>query len=107
MLDFKVFDNGKDITLPAWITTGALKDRLGVDALAISASSNPVCVAVKEMLYDRKYVDLVAEVTSVLFDMLIAANEPAANPIFTGSGPMTAAKKARILNVNIANEERP
>ena len=60
------------------------------------------------MMYDRQYVDLTAEVTHTLFNMLIAANEPAASGAFPGSGPMTTAKKAIILDAsNILDVERP
>ena len=34
MFDLVPLNNGKDVTQQAWITTGALKDRLGVDALS-------------------------------------------------------------------------
>lgn len=91
----------------AWkIWPGSLKDRLGVDALAIAASNHPYCVAAIEMLRDRKYVDLKAPQTNMLFDMLIVANQPEANPLFPGSSPMTIEKKNNILNTPANQEEQ-
>jgi hypothetical protein len=92
---------------PNHITVGSLKDRMGMDALAIAVSSHPVCVALREMLYDRKFIDLDRPQTSQFLDMLINASQPAADPNFPGSGPMTEAKKSLILSTNIQEMERP
>lgn len=115
-LPFAEFDHiaevnvNQDGSIPAdtsWgIYPGPFKDRLGVDGLAIAASSHPVCAAVREMLYDRKYVDLKGEKVSILLDMLIATGQPEASPYFPGSSPMTPAKKAVILDTPPTAEER-
>lgn len=93
--------------LPNHITVGALKDRMGMDALAISVSTNPICIALKEMLYDRKFVDLDRPQVGQFFDMLISANQPEANPLFPGSGPITTQKKEQYLSKTILQIERP
>ena len=92
---------------PNHITVGSLKDRMGMDALAIAVSSHPVCVALREMLYDRKFIDLDRPQTAQFLDMLINASQPAADPNFPGSGPMTESKKNLILSTNIQEMERP
>lgn len=92
---------------PRHITVGAMKDRLGMDALALSVSTHDACVAVKEMLYDRQYVDLDSQKTSNLLDLLIATSQPATNAMFPGSGPMTSGKKANILGAVVLDSERP
>lgn len=89
------------------VSVGAFKDRLGVDALAIAVSTHPICVALREMLYDRKVVDLDRPDTGRFLDMLIAAGEPAANPLFPGSGPMTTEKMVVILGAPVEDNERP
>lgn len=89
------------------ISVGAFKDRLGMDALAIAVSNHPVCVALREMLYDRKWIDLDRPDAGRFLDMLVAANEPAANPLFPGSGPMTPEKRAQILGAPVQDAERP
>lgn len=89
-----------------WIDTGPFKDRLGMDALAIGASTHDACKGVMAMLEGRKYVDLKEVKTSAMLDILIATGQPAANPIFPGSGPMTGAKKATILNTPTTEKER-
>lgn len=94
-------------SLPNHITVGALKDRMGMDALAISVSDNPICIALKEMLYDRKFVDLDRPQVGQFFDMLILSNQPQANALFPGSGPMTTKKKEQYLSKTILPIERP
>lgn len=90
----------------AWhIYPGPFKDRLGLDGLAIAASTHPVCVAAREMLAGRLYIDLKGPKAAALLDMLIAAGQPAASPYFPGSGPMTTEKKAAILGTKPAAEE--
>ena len=89
------------------ISIGAFKDRLGMDALAIAVSTHPVCVALREMLYDRRWIDLDRPDAGRFLDMLVAANEPAANPLFPGSGPMTPKKRAQILDAPVQDAERP
>ena len=89
-----------------WIDVGPFRDRLGMDTLAIAASTHPVCLGVKEMLYDRKYIDLKDPRVSQLLDILIATDQPTASPYFPGSGPMTLIKKDLILNTPTTESER-
>lgn len=89
-----------------WIDVGPFRDRLGMDTLAIAASTHPVCLGVKEMLYDRKYIDLKDPRVSQLLDILIATTQPASSPYFPGSGPMTLIKKDLILNTPTTENER-
>lgn len=89
-----------------WLDVGPFKDRLGMDTLAIAASSHPVCLAVKEMLYDRKYIDLRDPKVTQLLDILIATSQPDTSPYFPGSGPMTAQKKDIIINAPTTESER-
>lgn len=89
-----------------WIDVGPFKDRLGMDTLAIAASTHPVCLGVKEMLYDRKYIDLKDARVAQLLDILIATAQPAASAYFPGSGPMTEIKKDIILNTPTTANER-
>jgi len=89
-----------------WIDTGPYKDRLGMDALAIGASTHDACKGVMAMLEGRKYVDLKDPKVGAMLNILIATNQPAANPIFPGSGPMTAAKKTAILTTPTTEKER-
>ena len=88
------------------IDVGPFKDRLGMDALAIGSSDNAACRAVKEMMYDRKYIDLKGAQTASMLDLLIATAQPTINPMFAGSGPMTLVKKAAILNTPTTDAER-
>lgn len=89
-----------------WVDEGPFKDRLGMDALAIAASTHDACKAVIAMLNNRKYVDLQGTSTSNLLDLLIATAQPTANPMFAGSGPMTPAKKNTILNTPVTSAEK-
>ena len=89
-----------------WVYVGPFKDRLGMDAPAIAASTHDACKGVMAMLSDRKYVDLKGDKAAMMLDILIATNQPTANPIFPGSGPMTAEKKAAILGTKPTDEER-
>ena len=95
------------VSLPRHLSVGAFKDRLGMDALAMAVSSHPVCVAVREMLYDRKLVDLDRPDLQAFLGMLMAAGQPEENPVFPGAGPMTEAKIAAILAAPIQDMERP
>lgn len=89
-----------------WIDVGPFRDRLGMDTMAIAASTHPVCLGVKEMLYDRKYIDLKDPRVSQLLDILIATAQPTASAYFPGSGPMTLIKKDIILNTPTTESER-
>lgn len=96
------------VSLPRHLSVGAFKRRLGMDALSIANSQHPVCIALRELLYDQPHVDLSegGDLDKYL-DMLIATAQPDAHPMFPGSGPMTAEKKAAILGAPIQDRERP
>lgn len=89
-----------------WIDVGPFKDRLGLDGLAISVSTHPVCAAVREQLYDRAFVDLQGAQLAQMLGMLKAAAQPTANPVFAGSGPMTDAKILAITTTPTVEAER-
>lgn len=89
-----------------WIDVGPFKDRLGIDGMALSASTNVTCQAIKEQLYDRKYVDLKSTQTAQLLGMLMAAVQPAANASFPGAGPITVLKIAAITGTPTTEAER-
>ncbi len=89
-----------------WIDVGPLKDRLGMDALALAASNDGVCKAVIEMLNGRKYGDLKDLRLANLLGLLAANNQPAADARFPSSGPMTPAKIAVILTTATTEDER-
>lgn len=101
------FVEGPPIIEPKIITVGAFKDRLGINALALAVSANPVCVAMREMLYDRSFVDLDrADLRSYLM-MLVNNNLPEARPEFPGSGPLTEQMVDDILGAPVEIYERP
>lgn len=110
----KKYENGQFVDVPVpplpelrYITVGAFKDRLGVNALALAVSVNPVCVAMREMLYDRSFVDLDrADLRSYLM-MLVNNNLPEARPEFPGSGPLTEQMVDDILGAPVQDYERP
>lgn len=107
MLEFNTAFSNTGALRPRHITVGAMKRRLGVDAMAIGVSAHDACLAAKEILYDQKYVNLNDPLIPSLLDMLISANQPAVNPMFPGSGPMTQEKKDLIMNAEIQEYERP
>lgn len=101
--------NWADPSLPiqyAWIDTGPWRDRFGTDWLAITSSDNPLCRACSQLYIDRKYIDVKDARNEQILDALIATNQPEANVLFPGSGPMTLAKKAAILNPVTTEYER-
>ena len=88
----------QELPASAWFMyPGPFKDRLGMDGLAIEASTHPICIAAKGTLTGRLYIDLKNPKVAAMLDMLIATGQPTASPYFPGSGPMTAEKKATIL----------
>lgn len=89
-----------------WLDTGPWRDRFGVDWLAITSSDNALCKACAQLYLDRKYVDLKDARNAQILDALIATAQPAANPLLPGSGPITPAKKAVILNQQTTDYER-
>lgn len=89
-----------------WMFVGRFKARLGADAIAIGASTDPACVAVGRLLEGQKYVDLQGAEVAALLDVLIAANQPTAWAYAPGSGPMTPAKKAAILTTPVPIDQR-
>lgn len=89
-----------------WIDTGPWRDRFGIDWLAILASTHDMCKAAASMWIDRKYINLKDPRNAQMIDALIATAQPAANPLFPGSGPMTAEKKTVILDAPTTEYER-
>ena len=89
-----------------WLDVGPFYDRFGADALAIAASNHGACKAVQTLTGVRKYIDLADPRIGAMIDMLIATAQPAAAAFAPGSGPMTAAKKAAILNPVTTEHER-
>ena len=89
-----------------FIYPGPFKDRLGMDALAIAASSHGACKAVIEMLNGRLYVNLKDAKTLMLLNLLKATSQPATDAMFSGSGPMTDPKIAAIIDTPTTEEER-
>ena len=89
-----------------WIDVGPFYDRFGPDALAIAASDHGACKAVQTLTGVRKYVDLKDPRIGQMIDMLIAMNQPDAQTFAPGSGPMTPAKKAAILDTPTTEYER-
>ena len=89
-----------------WIDVGPFYDRFGADALAIAASDHGACKAVQIMTGVRQYVDLKDPRIGQMIDMLIAMNQPDAQTFAPGSGPMTPAKKAAILDTPTTEYER-
>lgn len=89
-----------------WIDVGPFYDRFGPDALAIAASDNGACKAVQTLTGVRKYIWLKDPRVAAMIDMLIATNQPEAQPFAPGSGPMTLVKKAAILETPTTEYER-
>lgn len=89
-----------------WIDVGPFKDRLGMDAPAIAASSHSACRGTMALLDGRKYVDLKDPRVAGMLDVLIATAQPTADPVWPTSGPMTPAKKAAILTTPTTEAER-
>lgn len=89
-----------------WLDVGPFYDRFGPDAVAIAASTHGACKAVQTLTGIRKYIDLRDPKVAAMIDMLIAAEQPEAQPWAPGSGPMTAAKKAAILTTPTTDYER-
>lgn len=71
------------------ISVGEFKDRLGWNAFAIAVSTHPICIALREMLYDRQLVDLDSPRLYEYLMLLVNNNLPVADPNFPGSGPLT------------------
>ena len=90
----------------SWIDTGPWRDRFGMDWLAITSSDNALCKAASQLWIDRKYINLKDARNAQVLDAMIATAQPAANPLFPGSGPMTLAKKTAILNPVTTEYER-
>ena len=89
-----------------WIDVGPFKDRLGMDAPAIYASNHDACKGVVGLVEGRKYINLKDPRIAQMMGVLIATAQPAANPVWPGSGPMTAAKRDSILNTPTVEDER-
>ena len=89
-----------------WIDVGPFKDRLGMDAPAIYASNHDACKGVVGMVEGRKYINLRDPRIGGMMGVLIATAQPAANPVWPGSGPMTVAKRDTVLSTPTTEDER-
>lgn len=95
-------------TRPRHITEGAWKDRLGFALVAgIASSTHPICLGLKEMLNNRRHVDLDRPDLPVLLGNMVALSLPAPIEGLPGSGPITAEKVAEVLGAPVLEEERP
>jgi hypothetical protein len=111
------FANPNAPAVPAWsdpaldpryhhIDVGRFNARLGNNAAAIGASTHDACKACVALLSMSKFVDLKGPEVSGMLDLLIATSQPAANPLFAGSGPITPALKTSLLNPVTTEYER-
>ena len=89
-----------------WVDVGPFKDRLGMDAPAIYASTHDACKGVVGLVEGRKYINLKDPRIAAMMQVLIATAQPAASAVWPGSGPMTAAKRDAILNTPTVEDER-
>lgn len=89
-----------------WVDVGPFKDRLGMDAPAIYASTASACRGVVGMLEGRKYINLKDARIAAMLDVLIAAGQPVADATWPGSGPMTSTKRDAIVNTPTTEAER-
>ena len=93
---------------PRKITLGALQKRLGpMRVFAIDTSTHPVCVALRSYLSRLTHIDLDDPDLPPMLGMLVAAQQPAANPVFSGSGPLTAEDAAEIIAAPVQPHEVP
>lgn len=93
---------------PRRITLGALQKRIGpMRVFAIDTSMHPVCVALRSYLGRLTFIDLDDPDLPPMLGMLVATEQPAANPVFPGSSPVTEADVAQIIGAPVAPEERP
>lgn len=103
---YATFQIQQEQTYPPHISVGAFKDRLGANALSIAVSTHPVCIALREMLYDRKFVDLSRSDVRGMLMLLVSNSLPDAIEFFPGSGPLTAQQVDDILTTPIQPLER-
>lgn len=93
---------------PRRITLGALQKRIGpMKVFAIDTSTHPVCVALRSYLSRLTFVDLDDPDLSPMLGMLVSAVQPASNPVFPGSGPLTASDVAQIIGGQVQPQEAP
>jgi hypothetical protein len=93
---------------PRIVTIGSFKRRIGVmTVFALSTSKNKVCVALRSYLSDLRHVDLDNPETGQMLGMLAMARQPAADPDFPGSGPITLEYIQAILSAPVEEGERP
>lgn len=93
---------------PRHITLGGLQKRIGpMTVFAIDTSTHPVCVALRNYLSRLDFVDLDDPDLPPMLGMMVAAGQPAANPVFPGSGPLTESKVAEIIGAPVQPKERP
>lgn len=88
------------------LAPGGWKDRLGVDYLAIAASDHSLCRAYIAVYTDREFFNLKDPRNVQMYEALIAAGQPAANPFIPGAGPLTAAKRDVAFNLHTTEYER-
>lgn len=90
------------------ISLGALQERLGnMRVFAIDTSLHPVCVALRSYLGRLNFIDLDDPRLSAMLDMLVSNSQPEANPVFPGSGPLTAEEAAEIMAAPVQPQEVP
>lgn len=93
---------------PRIITLGALQKRIGATTVfAIDTSTDPLCVALRSYLNRLSYINLDDPDLQPMLSMLVQANQPAANPLFPGSGPLTTEKVSEIISAPVLESERP
>ncbi|CAN7411429.1 hypothetical protein LJR074_002604 [Acidovorax sp. LjRoot74] len=94
--------------VPRKITLGAFQKRLvPMRVHAIDTSTHSKCVALRSYLSRLTHVDLEDPDLPLMLGMLVAAEQPAANPEFPGSGPLTADEAAQIIAAPVQPQEVP
>lgn len=74
---------------------------------AIDTSAHPVCVALRSYLSRLTFIDLDDADLPPMLGMLVAAEQPAANAAFPGSGPLAAADVVEIIAAPVLPQEAP
>lgn len=101
-------EDPSEVALPRKITRGAFQRRIGVmNVFAINNSVDQVCIALRSYLATLSHVDLDDPETALLLGLLASSDQPQANPVFPGSGPMTEGLIAAILAAPVQDGERP
>lgn len=93
---------------PRHITLGALQKRMGaMRVFALDTSAHPVCVALRSYLGRLTYIDLGDPDLRPMLQMLVATQQPAANAVFPGSGPLSEGDVEAIITAPVQEGERP